>query len=88
MEFELQSCVNGINQGVMKDGNTVAIKKTVGRRNGKAYLVDELKIVANAHHRHLIRLIGYCSKGPYLYLVLEYMENGSLDRSLYGELKL
>ncbi|KAI3826639.1 hypothetical protein L1987_00689 [Smallanthus sonchifolius] len=70
-------------KGVLKDGNTVAIKKTASWR-GKACLVDELKIVTNVHHRHLIRLLGYCSKGPHVYLVLEYMENGSLDKFLYG----
>ncbi|XP_076927410.1 putative LRR receptor-like serine/threonine-protein kinase At1g56130 [Bidens hawaiensis] len=70
-------------QGILKDGSTVAIKKTaMASITGK---MQELKIICNVHHRHLIRLLGYCYKGSFLYLVNEYMENGSLDQYLYGD---
>ncbi|XP_024966160.1 cysteine-rich receptor-like protein kinase 2 isoform X2 [Cynara cardunculus var. scolymus] len=73
-------------KGTFKDGDTVAIKKTVmGSTRGKIHFDDELKIISNVHHRHLIRLLGYCSKGPLLFLVHEYMDNGSLDQFLYGD---
>lgn len=75
-------------QGTLKDGETVAIKKTVmASTRGKIHFDDELKIISNVHHRHLIRLLGYCSKGPLLFLVHEFMDNGSLDQFLYGKLK-
>nr|XP_043633417.1 cysteine-rich receptor-like protein kinase 2 [Erigeron canadensis] len=69
-----------------KDGVTIAIKKTVmASTKGKIHIDDELKIICNVHHRHLIRLLGYCSKGPLLFFVHEYMENGSLNQFLYGD---
>ncbi|KAL7614332.1 hypothetical protein Lser_V15G06984 [Lactuca serriola] len=73
-------------KGTLKDGETVAIKKTVmASTRGKIHFDDELKIISNVHHRHLIRLLGYCSKGPLLFLVHEFMDNGSLDQFLYGD---
>ncbi|KAL4577878.1 hypothetical protein LXL04_013993 [Taraxacum kok-saghyz] len=70
-------------KGTLKDGDAVAIKKTFSR--GKTHFDEELKIISNVHHRHLIRILGYCTKGPHLFLVHEYMENGSLDQFLYGD---
>ncbi|CAI9272118.1 unnamed protein product [Lactuca saligna] len=73
-------------KGTLKDGETVAIKKTImASTRGKIHFDDELKIISNVHHRHLIRLLGYCSKGPLLFLVHEFMDNGSLDQFLYGD---
>ncbi|CAI9272112.1 unnamed protein product [Lactuca saligna] len=73
-------------KGILKDGGFVAIKKTVmASTRGKIHFNDELKIISNVHHRHLIRLLGYCSKGPLLFLVHEFMNNGSLDQFLYGD---
>ncbi|KAF5798404.1 putative protein kinase RLK-Pelle-DLSV family [Helianthus annuus] len=73
-------------KGTLKDRKTVAIKKTImASSRGKTHVDDELKILCNVHHKHLIRLLGYCNKGPFLYLVHEYMDNGSLDQFLYGD---
>nr|GFB80039.1 cysteine-rich receptor-like protein kinase 2 [Tanacetum cinerariifolium] len=73
-------------KGTLKDGDTVAIKKTdMNFTGGKMHIDDELKITCNVHHRHIIRLLGYCSKGPLLFLVYEYMENGSLHQFLFGD---
>ncbi|XP_024973542.1 cysteine-rich receptor-like protein kinase 2 [Cynara cardunculus var. scolymus] len=72
-------------KGTLKDGNAVAIKKTfMASSGGKKHFHDELKIISNVHHRHLVRLLGYCTKGTHLFLVHEYMENGSLDQ-FYGD---
>lgn len=73
-------------KGTLKDGEVVAIKKTnMASRGRNTYFDKELKIISNVHHRHLMRLLGYCNKRPHLFLVLEFMENGSLDKFLYGE---
>nr|GEU35724.1 cysteine-rich receptor-like protein kinase 2 [Tanacetum cinerariifolium] len=72
-------------KGTLKGGEVVAIKKTTSASRGrKAYFNNELKIISNVHHRHLMRLLGYCNKGPHMFLVLEFLENGSLDKFLYG----
>ncbi|KAJ0485796.1 putative protein kinase RLK-Pelle-DLSV family [Helianthus annuus] len=73
-------------KGNLKNGDVVAIKKTImASSRGNAHFNDELKILSNVHHRHLVRLLGYCIKGPHLFLVHEYMENHSLDQFLYGD---
>ncbi|KAI7733047.1 hypothetical protein M8C21_033404 [Ambrosia artemisiifolia] len=73
-------------KGSLKNGDVVAIKKTfMASSRGNAHFNDELKILCNVHHRHLVRLLGYCKKGPNLFLVHEYMENHSLDQFLYGD---
>ena len=74
-------------QGIVKDGGEIAIKKTfMASRRGKTDFSDQLKIISNVHHRHILRILGYCIKGPQLFLVHQYMENGSLDHFLIGEL--
>ncbi|KAI3722984.1 hypothetical protein L2E82_34236 [Cichorium intybus] len=72
-------------KGTLKDGDEVAIKKTLMGSSRKTHFHDELKIISNVHHRHLVRILGYCSKGPHLFLIHEYMENGSLDQFLFGD---
>ncbi|CAI9272121.1 unnamed protein product [Lactuca saligna] len=73
-------------KGTLINGEVVAIKKTsMSSRRRKAYFDNELKIISNVHHRHLMRVLGYCNNGPHMFLVLEFMENGSLDNFLYGE---
>ncbi|KAD7478584.1 hypothetical protein E3N88_01720 [Mikania micrantha] len=75
-------------KGTLKNGDAVAVKKTVSALTRRKIHIDyELKIMCNVHHRHLIRLLGYCSKGSLLFLVYEYMDNGSLDQFLYGDKK-
>ncbi|KAL8211251.1 hypothetical protein R6Q57_005688 [Mikania cordata] len=71
-------------KGVVKDGNIIAVKRlTIG--SNKDNFESEVRVISNVHHRNLIRLLGCCSKGPELLLVLEYMANGSLENYLYGE---
>nr|XP_043632199.1 putative receptor-like protein kinase At4g00960 [Erigeron canadensis] len=73
-------------KGTVKDGNIVAVKRlAIGSNTAKDNFESEVKVISNVHHRNLIRLLGCCSKGPELLLVLEYMANGSLEKFLYGE---
>lgn len=77
-------------QGVLKNGNTVAVKKLmIGEsRIAKASFESEVKLISNVHHRNLIRLLGCCNKGPELMLVYEYMANSSLDKFLFGKIHI
>lgn len=72
-------------QATLKNGNVVAVKKlNINYSRAKADFESEVRLISNVHHRNLVRLLGCCSKGSDLLLVYEYMENGSLDRFLYG----
>lgn len=74
-------------KGILKNGNVVAVKRLEIGSSGRAHATyeSEVKLISNVHHRNLIRLLGCCTKGPELLLVLEYMANSSLDKFLYGE---
>ncbi|KAK1426375.1 hypothetical protein QVD17_15046 [Tagetes erecta] len=75
-------------KGMIKNGKVVAVKKLMMEYNGvKEAFESEVRVISNVHHRNLIRLLGVCSDGPELLLVLDYMENGSLVTFLYGERK-
>ncbi|KAI8536576.1 hypothetical protein RHMOL_Rhmol10G0268200 [Rhododendron molle] len=75
-------------KGTLKNGSIVAVKKLVMETSrAKADFATEVKLISNVHHRNLLRLLGCSTKGPDLLLVYDYMENGSLDKFLYGEMR-
>lgn len=60
-------------------GEKTAIKK-MDKHASKEFLT-ELKVLTRVHHLNLVRLIGYCIEGS-LFLVYEFLENGSLCQHL------
>ncbi|KAL3615745.1 hypothetical protein CASFOL_040039 [Castilleja foliolosa] len=72
-------------KATLKNGTVVAVKKLdITYSTAKADFEAEVRLISNVHHRNLVRLLGCCSKGSELFLIYEYMANGSLDRYLYG----
>lgn len=63
-------------------------KLHVGYGSAKLEFDNEVKLISNIQHRNLVRQLGWCSEGPELLLVLEYMPHGSLDNFLWGKLVL
>ncbi|XWS73483.1 hypothetical protein CRYUN_Cryun02cG0133000 [Craigia yunnanensis] len=47
----------------------------------------EVSVIAQKHHKNLVKLLGYCDKGQYRMLVYEYLSNGTLASFLFGDLK-
>ncbi|XP_032596657.1 uncharacterized protein LOC6568456 isoform X2 [Drosophila grimshawi] len=45
----------------------------------------ETKSLVSVDHKHIMKLYGTSSHSDFLYLLLEYAENGSLDDYLYGK---
>lgn len=58
-----------------------------GNRAEKEFL-SEAEVIVRVHHRHLLPLIGYCSTRDERILILMYMEKGTLEAKLQGELTL
>lgn len=58
---------------------------TRGSAVGDAEFLREVSIVANVHHRSLVRLLGYCLPrgGDHRFLTYPLFENGSLDAWLF-----
>ncbi|CAL4948852.1 unnamed protein product [Urochloa decumbens] len=76
-------------RGSLDDGTAVAVKSLITSEiflvTGDADFLREVSIIANVHHRSLVRLLGYCLPrgGGGRYLVYPFFENGSLDRWLF-----
>eukprot|EP00250_Pteridium_aquilinum_P007953 c17552_g1_i1 orf=743-2665(-) len=60
-------------------GQKLAIKM-MNMQATKEFLA-ELKVLTQVHHTNLVRLIGYCTDAS-LFLVYEYVENGTLSQHL------
>ncbi|GJM86961.1 hypothetical protein PR202_ga02867 [Eleusine coracana subsp. coracana] len=71
-------------KGQLPDGSLVAVKKIEGvGTQGKREFCTEIAVIGNIHHVNLVRLRGFCAEGQRRLLVYEYMNRGSLDRSLF-----
>ncbi|KAL6217156.1 hypothetical protein ACLB2K_010373 [Fragaria x ananassa] len=72
-------------KGILPDKTVVAVKKitNVGVQ-GKKDFCTEIAVIGNIHHANLVRLKGFCAQGRHRLLVYEYMNRGSLDRTLFG----
>ncbi|KZV52683.1 lysM domain receptor-like kinase 3 [Dorcoceras hygrometricum] len=60
----------------------VAIKKM--RSNKSKEFLAELKVLCKIHHINVVELLGYASGNDHLYLVYEYIQNGSLNDHLHS----
>ncbi|MED6118668.1 hypothetical protein PIB30_005141 [Stylosanthes scabra] len=76
-------------KGTLKNGKVIAVKKLfIGQLNKRDDDFEtEVKFLSNAHHRNLVRLLGFSNKGQDRLIVYEYMTNGSLDKFLFGKEK-
>ncbi|KAH0991708.1 hypothetical protein GBA52_003191 [Prunus armeniaca] len=62
----------------------VAVKKM--RSNSTKEFFAELKVLCKIHHINVVELLGYASGDDHLYLVYEYVQNGSLSEHLHDPL--
>lgn len=63
-------------------GQKLAVKR-MNLQATKEFLA-ELKVLTHVHHTNLVQLIGFCTVES-LFLVYEYVENGTLSQHLHGE---
>lgn len=71
-------------KGTLVDRTEVAVKKItcLGAR-GKREFLTEIAVIGKIHHVNLVRLKGFCAHHGQRFLVYEYMNRGSLDRTLF-----
>ncbi|KAK6786455.1 hypothetical protein RDI58_014980 [Solanum bulbocastanum] len=78
-------------KGKLPDGREVAIKRgETGTRTKKfqekeSAFESELAFLSRLHHKHLVRLVGYCEERDERLLVYEYMKNGALFDHLHDK---
>ncbi|GMI75019.1 LysM-containing receptor-like kinase 3 [Hibiscus trionum] len=62
----------------------VAIKKMKSNKSKEFFA--ELKVLCKVHHINVVELLGFASGDDHLYLVYEYVQNGSLNDHLHDPL--
>ncbi|KAI3881590.1 hypothetical protein MKW92_044314 [Papaver armeniacum] len=75
-------------KGVMPNGDNVAVKRLPGMSRGSSHdhgFNAEIQTLGRIRHRHIVRLLGFCSNHETNLLVYEYMPNGSLGEVLHGK---
>ncbi|KAK8594799.1 hypothetical protein V6N13_015715 [Hibiscus sabdariffa] len=73
-------------KGTLSDGRVVAVKQlSVATKHGKEQFFTEIATISAVQHRNLVKLYGCCIGGNQRLLVYEYLENKSLDQTLFGE---
>lgn len=78
-------------KGKLSDGREVAIKRSeTGPRTKKlqekeSAFESELSFLSRLHHKHLVRLVGYCDERDERLLVYEYMKHGALYDHLHNK---
>ncbi|CAO2036502.1 unnamed protein product [Urochloa humidicola] len=76
-------------KGKLTDGSLVAVKQlSETSHQGKREFATEIETISRVQHRNLVKLYGCCLEGNKPLLVYEYLENGSLDKALFGSKKL
>ncbi|KAI3704407.1 hypothetical protein L1987_74627 [Smallanthus sonchifolius] len=75
----------GFGEAILDDKNVVAVKKLKGEYVGvKERFENEILLISRIRHRNLLNLHGWSGGGSNLLLVLEYIQNGSLDKFLWA----
>ncbi|XP_039797466.1 L-type lectin-domain containing receptor kinase SIT2-like [Panicum virgatum] len=72
-------------KGILPVSNLEVAVKRVSHdsKQGMKEFIAEIVSIGRIQHRNLVQLHGYCRRRGELFLVYEYMENGSLDNYLY-----
>ncbi|KAL4290602.1 hypothetical protein GQ457_14G025940 [Hibiscus cannabinus] len=78
-------------RGKLIDGREVAIKRGETGQKTKKYqeketaFDSELAFLSRLHHKHLVRLVGFCIERDERLLVYEYMKNGALYDHIHNK---
>ncbi|KAF8035179.1 hypothetical protein BT93_C1267 [Corymbia citriodora subsp. variegata] len=74
-------------KGELPNGTLVAVKvlKNAHDKRMEEQFIAEVSSIGRTNHVNLVRLFGFCFNPTTRALIYEYMENGSLDRFLFGD---
>ncbi|KAJ3670073.1 hypothetical protein LUZ60_010397 [Juncus effusus] len=75
-------------KGVMANGECVAVKRLPVMTRNSSHdhgFNAEIQTLGRIRHRHIVRLLGFCSNQETNLLIYEFMPNGSLGELLHGK---
>ncbi|KAI4380122.1 hypothetical protein MLD38_006345, partial [Melastoma candidum] len=72
-------------KGMLEGGRPVAVKMLSNPHDKRIedQFLAEVNSIGRTHHRNLVKLYGFCFDSTTRALVLEFMDNGSLDTLLF-----
>uniref|UniRef100_A0A5B6ZUR8 non-specific serine/threonine protein kinase n=1 Tax=Davidia involucrata TaxID=16924 RepID=A0A5B6ZUR8_DAVIN len=93
-DFSSKHCIGVGGYGIvykaqLPDGQVVAVKKLHASWCDELVILkgftSEIRVLTEIRHRNIVKLYGFCSHAPHLFLVYEFLEGGTLGKMLNNE---
>ncbi|ESO08827.1 hypothetical protein HELRODRAFT_74448 [Helobdella robusta] len=71
--------------GTYNDTTDVAIKTLIPEKSNKEKFLEEAKFLQKMNHKNMVQIMGVCSEGEPVFIIMEFVELGSLRNYLHND---